>query len=186
MPEPRLSPLEEPYPNGVATTLARMMPPGVEPIGLFRTIAHSPRMLEKLVASSMLDKVSLTLRQREILILRTTALCNAEYEWGVHIAFFADRVGFSSSEISAISFGVPSDRQLSDDDSLLLQLVDDYVQTKTISANTWPNLSRSFNEEQIIEMTMLIGMYHSISFLCNGLGVANEKGTPIFEDYRPS
>jgi hypothetical protein len=35
-------------------------------------------------------QLSLSMRQREIVINRVTALCGCEYEWGVHIAFFAD------------------------------------------------------------------------------------------------
>ena len=44
---PRVQPLEEPYEPEVAETLRRMMPPGVEPLKLFRTVAHNPAILER-------------------------------------------------------------------------------------------------------------------------------------------
>ena len=44
---PRVQPLEEPYDPEVAETLRRMMPPGVEPLKLFRTVAHNPAILER-------------------------------------------------------------------------------------------------------------------------------------------
>ena len=70
------------------------MPPGVPPLVLFRTMARSPRVFAKMFAGGLLDKGPLSLRQREIVIDRTTARLGCEYEWGVHIAFFAERVGF--------------------------------------------------------------------------------------------
>ena len=45
--EPRISPLDPPYPPEVAETLRRMMPPGVEPLNLFRTVAHNHAVLER-------------------------------------------------------------------------------------------------------------------------------------------
>jgi hypothetical protein len=37
----RLAPLNPPYDPELARTLARMMPPGQEPLKLFRTVAHN-------------------------------------------------------------------------------------------------------------------------------------------------
>jgi alkylhydroperoxidase family enzyme len=34
--------------------------------------------------------LSLSRREREIVILRTTGRCGCEYEWSVHVAYFAD------------------------------------------------------------------------------------------------
>jgi len=48
-----------------------MMPPGVEPLGLFRTLAHNPRVLSKIRASNLLDRGSLDRRDREIAAKRT-------------------------------------------------------------------------------------------------------------------
>ena len=145
MTNPRLDPVEAPYPAEVSEILASMMPPGAEPIGLFRTVAHSPKMLAKLRASSMLGKVSLTLRQREILILRTTACCGAEYEWGVHVNFFATRVGFTRDEVSAISFAAPEAAQLAEEEKVLLQLVDDLSDHKSLSAAVYETLPSHFS-----------------------------------------
>ena len=97
----RIAPLTPPYDPRLATTLAAMMPPGLEPIALFRTLAHNPRILEKVRAGNLLDRGSIDRRDRELVILRTTARCGAEYEWGVHVAFFAPRVGLSDAQVAA-------------------------------------------------------------------------------------
>src|SRR5262245_61029175 len=102
---PRLAPLEPPYPPDTAETLAAMMPPGLPPLLLFRTLAHNPRVLAKIRASNLLDRGSLDRRAREIVILRTTARCGCEYEWGVHVSFFAARVGLGEDELAATVHG---------------------------------------------------------------------------------
>src|ERR1700751_5922394 len=102
---PRIAPAKPPYEPEIAEALERIMPKGVPPLALFRTMARSPRVFAKLFAGGLLDKGPLSLRQREIVIDRTTARLGCEYEWGVHIALFAARVGFGDSEISAIVHG---------------------------------------------------------------------------------
>src|SRR5688572_18184149 len=97
---PRIAPAEEPYPPEIAAALARTMPEGVAPLALFQTMARNPRVFEKMFAGGLLDKGALSLRQRELVIDRTTARLGAEYEWGVHIAFFAEKVGFDSEKIA--------------------------------------------------------------------------------------
>ena len=98
---PRITPAEPPYEPEIAAALERIMPPGVPPLVLFRAMARSPRVFAKMFAGGLLDKGPLSLRQREIVIDRTTARLGCEYEWGVHIAFFAERVGFTPEHVAA-------------------------------------------------------------------------------------
>ena len=69
----RMSPAEEPFEPAISDALARIMPEGVEPLVLFRTLARSPRVFAKVFAGGLLDKGPLCLREREIIIDRTTA-----------------------------------------------------------------------------------------------------------------
>ena len=121
----RLAPLEPPYDEEVAATLAAMMPPGVPPLLLFRTIAHNPRVLAKIRASNLLDRGSLERRHREIVILRTTARCGCEYEWGVHVAFFAARVGLGDAEVAATVHGGADHPAWSEAERTLIRLADE-------------------------------------------------------------
>src|SRR5690242_4665277 len=105
---PRIAPAEPPYEPEIAEALERIMPKGVPPLALFRTMARSPRVFAKLFAGGLLDKGPLSLRQREIVIDRTTARLGCEYEWGVHIAFFAERIGFTSQDVAASVAGEAS------------------------------------------------------------------------------
>ena len=80
----RISPVDPPYEEGVAKTLERMMPPGVEPLKLFRTVAHNPHVLEKFrtTGAYILNFGRVEPIEREILIHRTCARCGCEYELG--------------------------------------------------------------------------------------------------------
>ena len=70
MPVPRIPPVEPPYLPEVADDLEKMMPPGFDPLKLFRTLAHNPRILHKFRLSNLLDRGAIDSRQREIVILR--------------------------------------------------------------------------------------------------------------------
>jgi alkylhydroperoxidase family enzyme len=176
----RLAPLEPPYPDATAATLASMMPPGVPPLLLFRTIAHNPRMLEKIRASNLLDRGSIERRHREVVILRTTARCGCEYEWGVHVSFFAAKVGLGAAEIAATVHGGADDPVWSDTERTLIRLVDELHDTSRVSDALWADLRKHWSDEQLVELVVLAGFYHTISFVVNGLGVALESGAARF------
>lgn len=171
---PRIAPAEEPYPPEIAAPLARIMPQGVAPLVLFRTLARNPRVFERMFAGGLLDKGALSLRQREVVIDRTTARLGAEYEWGVHIAFFAEKVGFDSERITATVHGPADAPCWSTDEQALLAAVDDLVDRRTIGETAWANLAQHFDEAQILEVIALAGYYHTISFLCRALDLPLE------------
>jgi hypothetical protein len=45
---------------------------------------------------SLLDRGPVSRRHREIVIDRTCARCGCAYEWGVHVALFAQRVALTA------------------------------------------------------------------------------------------
>jgi alkylhydroperoxidase family enzyme len=182
----RIAPAEPPYPPAIAEALQRIMPPGLEPLVLFRTMAKSPRVFTKMFAGGLLDKGPLSLRQREIVIDRTTARLGCEYEWGVHVALFAGKVGFGDSEIAATVSGSPDAACWAAEEQALLALVDDFVDRRTLSDATWSTLTEHFDETQILEAIALVGYYHTISFLCRGLSLPLEAWSARFPDPAPA
>src|ERR1700753_3457009 len=97
---PRISPLEPPYASEIQTQFDRIMR-GAPPLMLFRVMAGHDRAWEKFRAGSLLDKGPLSLHEREIVIDRTCALNRCEYEWGVHVAIFAEAAGVTGEQVSA-------------------------------------------------------------------------------------
>ena len=182
----RIAPAQLPYPTAIAEQLQRIMPPGLEPLVLFRTMAKSPRVFAKMFAGGLLDKGPLSLRQREIVIDRTTARLGCEYEWGVHVALFAGKVGFDAAEVAATVDGASDAACWSVEEQALLALVDDLVDRHTLSDTTWATLTAHFDETQILEAIALVGYYHTISFLCRGLSLPLEAWSARFPDSAPA
>lgn len=177
MPQPsstqRIAPLDPPYSASLAETFSRVMPPGREPLNLFRTMARSTRILQRMFAGSLLDKGSVSLRDRELVILRTCARCRAEYEWGVHVTFFADKAMLTPAQVAA-TLATDTEPVWSERDRLLLRLVDELHDEATLSDALWLALEREFDAEQLLELIALTGYYHTISFLANGVRIENE------------
>jgi alkylhydroperoxidase family enzyme len=171
----RIDPAAAPYEPAIADALARIMPPGMEPLVLFRTIARNPRIFGKMFAGGLLDKGSLSLRQREVVIDRTTARLGCEYEWGVHIALFASKVGFGASEIAATVHSAADAACWRPDEQALIGIADDLVDRRTIAEATWTTACEHFDEAQLLEAIALVGYYHTISFLCRGLELPLES-----------
>jgi len=156
------------------------MPPGMEPLRLFRTQARNQRVLERLFAGHLLDKGSLSLRERELVILRTCACCKSEYEWAVHVALFAQRTELDADVIRAT---LETPHGLKGQDAVLFDAVDELRNHATITDATWAALSAAYSDEQILEIISLVGYYHTISFITNATQVELEPFAPRFADY---
>jgi alkylhydroperoxidase family enzyme len=130
-------------------------------------------------------ELSLSMRQREIVIDRVTALCRCEYEWGVHVAFFAERVGFTRDQVTSLTHGNESDSCWSDEvERALIEFVDALHEEANTNDSQWENLARHLNEQQMLDVCMLAGWYHAISFAANAARVPCEVGAPRFSDYQ--
>ena len=96
--QPRVAPVTPPYDADTAAALEVLGPP----IGIFRLFARRPDRAHGMAGWGryyLSRRCALSLRHRELLILRTTARCGAEYEWGVHVAFFGSKALLTADEI---------------------------------------------------------------------------------------
>lgn len=170
----RIAPAPQPYEPDMEETLAALMPAGVEPLVLFRMMARSPRLFRRFMAGGLLDKGSISLRDREVAIARSCACCGGEYEWGVHIAISAEAVGFGPAEIAATAAEGADAACWSARERLIVRLVDQLHETSTVDDALWNELSREFEDEQILELIMLTGFYHMVSFIVNATALPAE------------
>ena len=170
---PRVEPLQPPYQPDLQAVFDKIMPPGVPPLTLFTTLARVPRIFDRFRAASLLDRGPVPLRHREIVINRTCARCGCAYEWGVHVAFFADRVSLTPEQVRATWLD-GNDCVWNEEERLLIRLADELHDTATISGELWPALSTRFTTEQIFELIALAGFYHTVSFFANGLKLGTE------------
>jgi alkylhydroperoxidase family enzyme len=184
--EARIAPAAAPYPGDVQAWLDRTMPPGKPPLRLFTTLARDPRLFGKFFSAGLLDRGHLSLRQREIVIDRTTALCRSEYEWGVHVAIFGARVGFTSEQLHSLVHGTPEDACWPPPEQRLLRLCDALHRDCDVDDALWQALRADFSEEAMLELLMLAGLYRTVSYLTNGLRLPLESDAATFLVCAPS
>ena len=172
----RISPLEPPYEPDVAETLRRMMPADVEPLRLFRTVAHNPAVLERFrtIGAYILNFGRVEPLDREVLLHRTCARCACEYEWGVHAVAYGRPLGMSEEQLRATVLDGPDAAVWSDRQRLLLRLADELHDTATVSESLWAELSDHWDSAQLIELIAIAGFYHLVSFTANAAGVRHE------------
>lgn len=184
----RITPLEPPYQAEVDEQLRSMMPPGVEPIALFRTLARNLPMTRAMGSwgrHELSRGLSVGLRDREIIIDRTCARCGCEYEWGVHVAYFAERTSLTASQVTSLTHGDNDDPCWDDErDRLLIRLADALHDNADVDDGLWSALSTEFTESQLLDLTMLSGWYHAISFTARAARVPLESWAPTFDSVR--
>jgi len=181
MPTPRIAPIDPPYPQDVQAEFDKLMR-GAPPLLLFRTVARNPRVLQRMMNGSLLDRGSISLRSRELMILRTCARCGAEYEWGVHVSAFGGKAQWTPAQIRSTVHGGAADECWSVEDSLIIRLADQLHDTNQVDDALWAKLSTHFAADQLVELITLAGKYHAVSYLVNAIGIQHEAFAPKFPD----
>lgn len=179
----RITPLDPPYSDSIQKLFDLAMPEGMEPLSLFRVMAQSERLLPRFMRAGVLDRGPVAIRDREIVIHRTTALCKAEYEWGVHVTAFGRPLDLGEDVLKAIVCGDSEDPAFDERQATLVRLCDELHETSTLRDETWARLREHFDELQILEFIYTVGMYHTVSFLVNGLDLENEAFGARFSEY---
>jgi alkylhydroperoxidase family enzyme len=174
--QPRIEPAQPPFPAEVQAWLDTTMR-GNPPLMLFTVLARDTRLFGKFFSAGLLDRGHLTVRQREIVIDRTTALCRSEYEWGVHLRLFAARAGLDDAQIQSLSTGSADDPCWSEPERCLIRLCDALHASCTIDDVLWDRLKSFFADEALLELLMLAGFYRTVSYLTNALRLPLESGS---------
>ena len=184
---PRIEPVTAPFDDVAEPLLAKMMPGGADPIGLFRTFVRNPTMSAAMHPWGSYElgrTLSISMRDREIVIDRTCARCGCEYEWGVHLAVFASKVVLDRSQLASLTHGVADDACWSDSaERALIRVVDDLHDRSDVDDATWAGLAGHRDDGQMLDVVLLAGWYHAISYAANAARVDLEPWAPRFADY---
>src|SRR5215475_13933532 len=124
------------------------------------------------------DTSTLLPRERELLILRTGRLCQAEYEWGQHV-IYGKAAGLAEAEIARIKEG-PDAAGWEPFDATLLRAADELHADAFISDATWAALSKRYRSEQLMDVVFTVGQYTLVCMALNSFGVQLDKGVKGF------
>ena len=174
---PRIAPLQPPYAPELQTQFDQIMR-GAPPLMMFRVLAGNARAWQKFRAASLLDRGPLSMREREIVIDRTCALTKCEYEWGVHVTTFAGAAHLTEEQIRATVHGGADAPCWSPAEQALIATVDALHHRATVSETEFAALRAHYDDAKILEIMLLCGFYHTVSYIANGLALPlEEKGT---------
>jgi alkylhydroperoxidase family enzyme len=175
----RIAGLEPPYAPEIQGQFDRIMR-GAPPLTLFRVVASNARAWEKFRAGSLLDRGPLSLREREIVIDRTCALTGCEYEWGVHVATFAEAAGLTAEQVRATVLEGAAAPCWSESERALIAAVDALHARATLGDEEFTALSAHYDDAKIFEIILLCGFYRTVSYLANGLALPLEQKAARF------
>lgn len=163
-----------PYPAAIQAALDRIMPPGAPPLALFRALAVNERVFLRMMAGGLLDRGSITLRERELVIDRMCWRCGAEAEWGVHATWFGPKAQLTGDELAALCRDAIPDGVFSPRERLLIRMCDALHATSRIDDALWAALAATWQPDQLVELVVLAGYYTTISYVVNALGIPPE------------
>ena len=174
----RIDGVTPPYEPGTDRALHRWMPPGVarEPLMLFKVLERHPELASRMRAlgAGLLVHGRLSDADRELVIARVTARSGCAYEWGVHMATYAETAGLTPRQVALTATGEPGDPAWSVRQAALLRAVDELHDTAHVSDAAWSGPREHLDEPEVLELLVLAGWYRTIAYVANGARIEPE------------
>jgi len=117
---------------------------------------------------------SLPPRERELVILRVAWNTDCDYEYAQH-APIGKRVGLSDEEIRALSKPV-GESKWNATDLALIRFTDELTEHSEVTEETWRALAGGHDEDQMIELSLLVGYYQMLAGFLKTTRVPLEDG----------
>ncbi|QIX53873.1 carboxymuconolactone decarboxylase family protein [Rhodococcus sp. DMU1] len=175
---PRIEPQDD---EALLATLPARAVNGASGRNLFATMMRSPDLYSawRQFARHLNSSEQISVRHRELLVLRTAWVTQCEYEWGSHVEV-ARAAGLSAHEIEAVRTG--ADHPLWNElESALLRVPDECRERAQITDETWQVLDRALTQEQLLEVLIVVGHYLMLAILINTVRIPLEPGVPGFD-----
>jgi len=149
---------------------------GARILNLYKVAAHSPKVFLNLIrlGNSVIGRMELPPRLREIVILRVAKLTGSGYEWAQHTPV-ALEVGISQKQLDAISDWKSSSAFNNEERAVLI-----HRRGSPERDGYRPDFNRLknfFNEQTIVELTITIGYYGMLARLLVPLQVEVDESS---------
>lgn len=147
--------------------------PGTNLLG---TLARHPSLAMAFLSFSrhLLSQSTLSVRQRELLVLRVATLRKSDYEWAQHV-ILAERAGVTTDEITRVVDG-PDAPGWTPIEQALLHAADELVVDGAVSDGTWNTLGHEFDEQQLMDIVFTVGCYAMLATALRSFEVQPEAG----------
>jgi alkylhydroperoxidase family enzyme len=131
----------------------------------------------------ILNSTTLSVRQRETLLMRIGVLCRSEYEWAAH-SRLGRRAGMTDADVARIIAGPGGAPESGGGDPLALALIratDELYRDDRVTDDTWAALAKGLDTKQLLDVLIAVGGYRSTSMAINSAGVQLDAN---MADYR--
>ena len=143
-------------------------PKGLNALGTF---AHHPELARAYhaFAGHVLFATTLSVRQRELLVLRVAHVRGSDYEWRQH-AVLAGEADITPDEVTRVTAG-PDAPGWSPLEAALLRAVDELVGDACIGESTWAVLAAELDAQQLLDLVFTVGAYDLLAMVFRSFGV---------------
>ncbi|MBA4863525.1 carboxymuconolactone decarboxylase family protein [Streptomyces sp. PSKA54] len=175
---PRIRPLApKEWPAEMRQALAALRPPNPrhpipgrrsdrpKALNALGTLAHYPALTQAFHTFNghVLFASTLTVRQRELLVLRVAAVREATYEWAQHVVLARD-AGIADEEIERVAKG-PDASGWTPLDRAMVRAVDELLADAKLGDATWQELAGALDEQQLMDLIFTVGAYDVLAMV---------------------
>jgi 4-carboxymuconolactone decarboxylase len=154
-------------------------PKGLNVLG---TLARHPALTRAYHAFNghVLFATTLSVRQRELLVLRVAAVRRADYEWAQHVVLAHD-AGIADDEIARVAAG-PDAPGWAPLDRALVAAVDELLHDARIADATWKALAAELDDRQLMDLVFTVGAYDVLAMALRTFGIELDDDLPREND----
>jgi alkylhydroperoxidase family enzyme len=140
------------------------------PLNVFRMLSHAQSAFRPYLrfGGALLADLELAPVERELAILRTARLIEAEYEWVQHVAI-GRAVGIDDEQLLALDTGDIEHEAFSPAERAVLRFTTELVQRPRPSDEVFDELRQHFPDRQIVELILVIGAYTMLGRMMTAL-----------------
>jgi alkylhydroperoxidase family enzyme len=178
---PRLTPFNvEEMPHEWHDIIGRLPGSGLKgryaPVNVLGTLMHEPmfmgEFLDYWVTSKL--KMSFTVREQELIILRMAVHYNCDYVWKHHVPV-AQEFGVTDEELNAVK-AIPLPGLFSSREAALLILTDEMAIRRDVGDDTWNHLKAELTDREIVDLIHIVSQYVFFTLANKILRVEIEPG----------
>jgi alkylhydroperoxidase family enzyme len=166
------------FPKGLEFVLSRWKAGGADARGMhvLGVMALHPPLAKAFLTfnAHVAGASTLSVRARELAILRISWLRQSEYEFVQHV-ILGLRAGLSAAEIERVQLG-PDAPGWETADAELLRAVDELNADACIGDATWERLGARFDTAQIMDLVFLVGCYDVLAMAIKSFRTQLEPG----------
>jgi AhpD family alkylhydroperoxidase len=171
------------WPPEMRAALAALQPPGLrhplprrdagrpKALNALGTLARYPALTQAFHTFNghALFATSLSVRQRELIVLRVAHLRNCRYEWAQH-AVLARDADLTYEEVGRVAAG-PDVPGWGEQERAILTAVDELITDAKVTDSTWAELSRHLDQQQLMDLVFTVGAYEVLAMAFLSFGV---------------